>query len=285
MNRAALPWLVLGSLTLATACAPIAPPKELATARATYMTAKRDAKDDAPLELEEAHRALLLAEHRFEEIGAEPEVAGLGFVADRKAQRAMAMARKARLERELRRLEEDLQKRVKDREARALADAEAARLEAEKRKKEAEEAQRARKEAEEREASALNALRKLSSSVRAEPRGLVITFSGGVLFATNGAALTPAAKTKLDELVEVLQQKSPKATLLVEGHTDNTGTHAHNATLSKARADAVAAYLVKKGVAKDRVRTEGVGETRPIASNAQNDGRATNRRVEIVVEK
>jgi outer membrane protein OmpA-like peptidoglycan-associated protein len=75
------------------------------------------------------------------------------------------------------------------------------------------------------------------------------------------------------------------AKLLVEGHTDNQGAHAHNASLAKARAEAVSSYLVKKGVAKDRVRSEGIGESRPIASNSSTEGRATNRRVEIVVEK
>lgn len=263
-------------------CAPVMPPKELRDARASFNKAKVEATD-APLELDEARRALSTAEHRFEEIGADPEVAGLGFVADRKAQRAVALAHKVKMEHELAELLELEKVRLAEREARAKAEAEKARLETEKKERELAEANRARLEAESREANALAALKKVASGVRTEPRGLVVTFTGAVLFASNGAILTPAAKTRLDELVTVLERDKSK--VVVEGHTDNQGTHAHNAALSKSRAEAVAAYFVKKGIAKERVRAEGVGEGRPLASNTNNDGRATNRRVEIVIEK
>lgn len=266
------------------ACSPLLPPQELKDARVSFVKAKAEATKDAPLELDEAKRALLAAERRFEEVGADAEVAGLGFVADRKAQRASALARKARLDRELVELQAAVKSRHDDRDAREKADAEKKRLDAERKDRELAEAKRLQKEAEDREAAALAALKKLAS-VRTEPRGLVITFAGAVLFATNGASLAPQAKTRLDELVSVLQRESPNAKILVEGHTDNQGLHSHNATLSKQRADAVADYLVKKGVAKDRVRTEGIGEVRPLATNSTNEGRATNRRVEVVVEK
>lgn len=266
------------------ACSPVLPPKELRDARADYVKAKHDALKDAPLELDEAKRALLVAERRFEEIGAEPEVADLGFVADRKAQRASSAARKARLDRELAEISTTLKERRDEREANERAALEKKRLESDKKDRELAEANRLRREAEEREAAALAALKKLAS-VRTEPRGLVITFAGAVLFASNGAALAPQAKARLDELATVLQRESPNAKITIEGHTDNQGLHAHNTTLSKQRADAVADYLVKKGIAKDRVRTEGVAETRPIATNTTNEGRATNRRVEVVVEK
>jgi len=266
------------------ACSPVLPPQELKDARTAYIKAKADAAKDAPLELDEAKRALLVAERRFEEVGADNEVAGLGFVADRKAQRASSAARKARMDKEIAELTATLKTRQEEREGRERAEAEKKRLEAEKKDRELADAKRLQKEAEEREAAALAALKKLAS-VRTEPRGLVITFAGAVLFASNGATLAPQAKSRLDELASVLQRDSPNAKILVEGHTDNQGLHSHNATLSKQRADAVADYLVKKGVAKDRVRTEGVGETRPIAANSSTEGRATNRRVEVVVEK
>ena len=277
----------VGFLAVATAlvaCSPVMPPKELRDARASFAKAKEQSAD-APLELDEARRALSTAEHRFEEVGADPEVAGLGFVADRKAQRAIALAHKAKLERELAELSVAAKNKEAEREARAKAAAEQARLEAEKKDRDLAEAKKAQREAEEREASALAALRKLASGVRTEPRGIVITFPGGVLFASNGSALTPNARTRLDELATVLERDSPKAKILVEGHTDNQGTHAHNASLAKARAEAVSTYLVEKGVSKDRVRADGIGEGRPIASNTSNDGRATNRRVEVVIEK
>jgi outer membrane protein OmpA-like peptidoglycan-associated protein len=260
------------------------PPAELREARIAYGHAKSQAAE-APMELDEARRALAAAEKRFEEIGAEPEVASLGFVADRKAKRAESVARRIGLERELTKLHEAALAREKETALRAQKEAEKAREEAERKQREIDQVNAQRRAAEEREQKALEALKRLSSGVRTEPRGLVITLAGAVLFASNGATLTPAAKTRLDELAQVLQRDNPTAKLVVEGHTDNQGSHQSNTLLSKARAEAVAGYLVKKGIAKDRVRTEAVGESRPLSSNTSSEGRATNRRVEIVVER
>ena len=68
----------------------------------------------------------------------------------------------------------------------------------------------------------------------------------------------------------------------IEGHTDSTGTKALNQTLSQQRADAVVAWLVKNGIAAARLTAAGLGDTRLIADNATEDGRARNRRVEFV---
>lgn len=79
-----------------------------------------------------------------------------------------------------------------------------------------------------------------------------------------------------------LLAESPDLRLAVQGHTDNTSTPAHNQQLSEARARAVAASLTAQGVAAGRLQAAGFGQTRPLADNATDAGRARNRRVELV---
>lgn len=114
---------------------------------------------------------------------------------------------------------------------------------------------------------------------------MVITLSGAVLFASGKADLFPAASTKLDNVVTALTSQSPESKMVVEGHTDSQGAAAFNQDLSQKRAESVRAYLVSHGIASDRVRAQGFGLTRPIGDNASPEGRANNRRVEIIVTK
>ena len=79
-----------------------------------------------------------------------------------------------------------------------------------------------------------------------------------------------------------LLQDNPTLRLAVEGHTDNAGTPGHNQQLSEARAQAVRATLVAKGIAANRLQAAGFGQTQPLANNATEQGRAQNRRVELV---
>jgi outer membrane protein OmpA-like peptidoglycan-associated protein len=122
------------------------------------------------------------------------------------------------------------------------------------------------------------------AAVKQEPRGMVITLSGEVLFASNQSTLLPSAVAKLDEVADALTKGNPDANLTVEGHTDSQGQHDYNMLLSQRRADAVKSQLVSHGVAADRIKTVGIGPDRPIADNKSAEGRANNRRVEIVVE-
>ena len=96
------------------------------------------------------------------------------------------------------------------------------------------------------------------------------------------ARLTDAGRTRVDEVVHVLQQ-NPDLRVSVEGHTDAAGREAYNQSLSERRARAVADRLIEKGIAANRLSVRGYGESRPIADNKSADGRARNRRVEIVV--
>lgn len=103
----------------------------------------------------------------------------------------------------------------------------------------------------------------------------------GILFDTDKATIRPESLPTLDEVVRMLGAE-PEWRLTIEGHTDSTGTAAHNRTLSEQRADSVKTYLVAKGVAAERLATAGFGADKPVADNATELGRAQNRRVELV---
>lgn len=102
----------------------------------------------------------------------------------------------------------------------------------------------------------------------------------GASFDTASAKLKPTANAKLQQVVD-FAAKYPEANLEVTGHTDDRGNDAYNQKLSEKRAAAVKAYLVKKGVAADRIAAKGYGETMPTADNKTKEGRAANRRVEV----
>jgi outer membrane protein OmpA-like peptidoglycan-associated protein len=120
--------------------------------------------------------------------------------------------------------------------------------------------------------------------VVAAPQDEVIVLSDKVLFDFNSSTLTPAANQVLADISKRLTD-SAIIGVLVKGHTDSVGSEAFNQQLSQRRADSVAAFLVSQGVAADKLHTEGHGEGQPVADNATDEGRAQNRRVEIVVDR
>jgi len=140
-----------------------------------------------------------------------------------------------------------------------------------------------REEAEKKVAQAMADLAKFAS-VKQEPRGMVITLSGSVLFTSAKAELLPAAQLKLNDVANALIKEDPLSKIVVEGHTDSQGGVPYNQDLSQRRAQAVRDYLVSRGIASDRVTAQGFGPTRAIADNNSAEGRANNRRVEIVVQ-
>jgi outer membrane protein OmpA-like peptidoglycan-associated protein len=112
--------------------------------------------------------------------------------------------------------------------------------------------------------------------------GIKITFDSGILFDTNSSALRPASQADISKLAATLQ-KYADTNVLVEGHTDNTGTDAINQPLSERRAQAVANSLTAQEVASSRITTKGLGSTDPIADNTTAEGRQANRRVEVAI--
>lgn len=102
-----------------------------------------------------------------------------------------------------------------------------------------------------------------------------------VHFATDKADILPASMPQIEQVIELLQS-SPELALSIEGHTDSTGNAARNLELSKARAASVVAAITGAGIAAGRLDAAGFGDTRPVADNATEDGRASNRRVELV---
>ncbi|MFO7722839.1 MAG: OmpA family protein [Bacteroidales bacterium] len=101
-----------------------------------------------------------------------------------------------------------------------------------------------------------------------------------VYFDSGKATLRPESYTELNELVEYLKLK-PSVKIEIAGHTDSVGDDDANLKLSQSRADAVKAYLIKKGIASSRVVAKGYGETRPVADNETPEGRQKNRRTEV----
>ena len=112
-------------------------------------------------------------------------------------------------------------------------------------------------------------------------RGLVITL-GDVLFSTGKAELKSGAERNLQKLAEFLNEY-PKHRVLIEGHTDSTGSDGFNQSLSERRALSVKTSLVAMGIGSDRVMSRGYGESFPVATNKTGSGRQMNRRVEIIL--
>lgn len=285
-------------LAVLLACASARPPKELVDARQAYQHAEAgNASKMVPAELHVAREALDVAERSFADSPESQDTIDSAYIALRKSQRAEALGnaaaaieRKASSEKAARQAQDELLARTNarlrntqselDKERTSLA-REHASLEKEKENTAAERA--ARIAAEQKAKDAMDALAK-SLAVKSEERGTVITLSGGVLFATGQANILPGAQAQLNEVAEALKTQAEHH-FSVEGHTDNQGTDRVNDDLSTRRANAVRDYLVVRGVSAAAITATGFGSRRPVADNRTVEGRAMNRRVEIVVDK
>jgi outer membrane protein OmpA-like peptidoglycan-associated protein len=289
MFRVTTPLSLLFILVLG-ACGATQPPPELVDARKAYDRASKGlAAQLAPAQLDTAKQALDKAEKSFEDEGVDAPTPDLAYIAQRKAEIAEATAGKTAAERDagqadkqfkdtqLEGLDKTKAELSKERQAGEKTKAE---LENEKKALSAEKVARA--EAERKAAAAMASLTEIAK-VKEEARGMVITLSGAVLFATGKYELLPIAKDKLDEVAKALSDQGYKG-ILVEGHTDSRGKASDNDTLSLKRAESVRTHLVSRGIPSEKIRATGLGSSRSIADNSTPDGRANNRRVEIVVE-
>jgi outer membrane protein OmpA-like peptidoglycan-associated protein len=301
-SLAALPAL------LGLACATVAPPKELVEARSEFERASNGPTAKVnPAGLYEAKKFLTKANNAFEQDATSDNTRDLSYIALRKVQYANAQARielanqeKARAERERAKVEHDQQRTKQKLTESELAEIrrklteseEQRRAEAEKLARYNEQLQstsqqlqaekQARLDAEKKADEAVANLAKIAL-VKQETRGLVITLSGGVLFASSQSTLLSNARPKLDEIAVALQ-KAEADKFIVEGHTDARGSEFTNQDLSYRRAQTVRDYLVERGVPPEKIKAVGYGKSRPVADNATAEGRANNRRVEIVIQ-
>lgn len=114
------------------------------------------------------------------------------------------------------------------------------------------------------------------------PAATKVTYAADTFFDFDKSVLKKDGKAKLDDLVQKVKAINLEVIIAV-GHTDSIGTDAYNQKLSVRRAEAVKAYLISKGIDKNRIYTEGKGESQPVADNRTKEGRAKNRRVEVEV--
>jgi outer membrane protein OmpA-like peptidoglycan-associated protein len=196
---------------------------------------------------------------------------------------AVTRAQEARSEEERQRAEEERQREVAAQQA-ALDSAaratEQARIAAEREAGLRSQAERTAAELQARLYASISAI----METRKGARGLVAALSG-INFETNKAALKPMAREKLSKLSGILLGFPGEYKLEIEGHTDSTGSDAHNQKLSEARAESVRSFLVEQGIPTARIpSTQGFGRTKPIVPNDSRANREKNRRVDIVIE-
>jgi outer membrane protein OmpA-like peptidoglycan-associated protein len=271
-------------------CAAAMPPQDLVNARTAYDRAsKGPAPAFNPADLHTAKEQLDVAEAAFRDDGDTQNTRDQAYVAVRKTELAETVARTKQANQSaegvVSAMHEDQKKTVARTSAelgqtKAQVAAQNVALAAQGVALKDEKARR--EEAEKRAAQAAADLAKFAT-VKQEARGMVITLSGSVLFASAKADLLPAAQMKLNEVATALIKEDPISKMVVEGHTDSQGPAAYNQELSQRRAQVVRDYLVTRGIASDRITAQGFGPTRSVADNASPEGRANNRRVEIVV--
>jgi outer membrane protein OmpA-like peptidoglycan-associated protein len=197
--------------------------------------------------------------------------------------RAQSEASKAEAEKALNTAQQEMQSIATQK---AAAEAEMARLQQEKAQLEQTKAQLEQQTASlQHERDTLSqrlegALSKVAQTTNTA-RGLIVNLPD-ILFDLNEATLKPEASLTLAKLSGILLMM-PELNLRIEGYTDSTGTAAYNMTLSQQRAESVQAFLISQGVDPERMKAVGYGMARPIADNTTKEGRAKNRRVEIVI--
>jgi outer membrane protein OmpA-like peptidoglycan-associated protein len=276
--------LVTTISTLFVGCSSLPVPKDVMDARAAYEgAANGPAAQLDPAQLHVAREDLAAAERSFGNEGDSYRTRDLAYIAMRKAQLADARARTTEYDQRVNMAEHKVELTQAEQVAAATSklDSTRAELTTERERLGAETLRR--EAAEKRAQQALADLARVAA-VKQDTRGTVITLSGGVLFASAKYDLLPAAQANLAQVADALTKSDPDSRIIVAGHTDSQGGQAYNQELSQHRAEAVRLFLVSHGVAPDRVTAQGFGPSQPVADNSSPEGRADNRRVEIVIQ-
>ena len=293
--------------SLMSACATVAPP-QLVEARNAYAASSNGlAAKLTPTELYEAKKALDKANVEFDNHGDTLECRDYAYIAQRKVELTDTKAR-TELDRQtiaeaskagvvvrdsqvkatqaaLAVSRNQIKEERRDNEAmtndlRAINTAQSKDLQTTVTQLEAE--KQARVAAETKLTGAMNDLKAIAA-VKDDARGVVITLSGSVLFASGKYELLNTAMTKLDQVAEAIKAQDDDKRMVVEGHTDNRGADSINQPLSLNRATAVRNYLVSRGVESGKITAVGMSSSKPVTDNKTAENRANNRRVEIVI--
>jgi outer membrane protein OmpA-like peptidoglycan-associated protein len=282
---------VLAGMSLTACGGDIPPPKALVDARADYAKAKGGiALQVDPTDVHEADLALQRAESAWNssQDPKDEHAIDLAIIAQRKAQIAMAEAAASKAQQEAQQAKNDLEATYASQLAatRGQLDKTQQNLHDTQNQLQLTAAQAAeqKKQLADLEAKLKDARDTIAkiAAVKDDDRGMVITLQGEVLFKTGKWDLKPAAMAKLDQIADALRGKEQP--MVVFGYTDNVGAIDMNMDLSQKRAQSVRDYLVTKGIPSDLITAQGKGPAEAVAGNDSVEGRAQNRRVEIVVK-
>ena len=274
------------------------PPPQLVEVRTAYAASNNGlAAKLTPTELHDAWLVLDKANHEFDENGDTIQCRDYAYIALNKVQLADV---KARTEQDRQKIAEAVKAGVVARDtqvknSQAALSSTREQLKEERRDSNAKSEEiaktaeqlavekQARLDAEAKLAGAMKDLATIAA-VKEDSRGVVITLSGSVLFASNKFTLLNSAKTKLDQVAEALKAQGSDKQMVVEGHTDSQGSDRINQPLSVNRANAVRDYQVTRGVDSSKISAVGMGSGHPLLDNGNAENRANNRRVEIVIQ-
>jgi outer membrane protein OmpA-like peptidoglycan-associated protein len=267
-------------------CASSPPPRQLLDARAAYNQARMGkAAQYTPADLHTAKVALNAAEQAFEDDPESPETFALSYVALRTSQLVESKANTKAAEADADRAETEYNKLQEGELARTRSELGVKSQQLASTSEQLTAERKARAEAEERYREAMRKLAEAAAlNVKEETRGTVIVLPGSVLFDTGKSTLTAIAQQKLTLVAGTIAPQAEEHDIVVEGHTDSRGSRDFNMSLSQQRAQTVMNFMVSRGVPAESITAVGVGPDRPIADNNSRDGRAENRRVEIVIK-
>jgi outer membrane protein OmpA-like peptidoglycan-associated protein len=277
MRRALLSVGALVALAILTACgASIQKPESLTQAQSLYQTLQQQGADRrAEGDMIRARGAIDTAQNAFSQAQNQEYVNGIAAVALRMTQTAEASNSRAIAQRSADSI----------REARLAKQLELAQAQGAAAQARADSLHKAAEAANAQLAQAMQQLQSLVSemtNIKETARGLVLSLSD-ILFDVGQATIKPSAQNNIKQIASVLKQY-PSHHTSVEGYTDATGGDAYNLKLSEARAAAVRGALVGGGIDSTIISSHGFGKDNPVASNSTPDGRAANRRVEVIIE-